>query len=56
MNILIKTRDELKKAKRWDIDYHMPAKGIKLFPSSIIKKVSDVADISKDKERSYKTT
>jgi len=50
MKILIKTRSDLKKEGRWDIDYHLPPEGIKAFPSKIIKAVSEVADIVKDKK------
>jgi type I restriction enzyme S subunit len=50
MKILIKTRKELKIEGRWDIDYHLPPEGIKAFPENIIKKVSEVAEIVKDKK------
>lgn len=50
MKTLIKTRNELVAEGRWDIDYHLPPEGIKIFSKSIIKAVSDVAVIMKDKK------
>lgn len=49
MKILLKTRHELQAAGRWDIDFHLPAEGIKIFPKSLLKRVDEVADIGKDK-------
>lgn len=49
MKTLSKTRVELQKAARWDIDFHLPAEGVKCFSRSILKRVDQVAVISKDK-------
>lgn len=49
MKVLSKTRSELQKAARWDIDFHLPAEGIKLFPKSLLRRVDQVAIIAKDK-------
>jgi type I restriction enzyme S subunit len=49
MKTLLKTRAELQKANRWDIDFHLPPEGIKKFPAGLLKRVDDVADITKDK-------
>lgn len=49
MKILVKTRSELQKAARWDIDFHLPAEGIRKFPKELLKRVDQVAYISKDK-------
>jgi hypothetical protein len=48
MKKLIKTRKDLIAANRWDIDFHLPAEGIKKFPSSLLKRVDDVASVIKD--------
>lgn len=47
MKTLTKTRGELQKAGRWDIDFHLPPEGIKKFPAQILRRVDDVADTSK---------
>ncbi|WP_186209384.1 restriction endonuclease subunit S [Burkholderia gladioli] len=49
MKVLSKTRTELQKAARWDIDFHLPAEGIKRFSKSLLKRVDQVAIIAKDK-------
>lgn len=49
MKVLTKTRHELQKAGRWDIDFHLPADGLKKFPQSLLKRVDEVALIAKDK-------
>ncbi|GGC84685.1 restriction endonuclease subunit S [Undibacterium terreum] len=49
MKTLTKVRHELQKAGRWDIDFHLPAEGIKKFPASLLKRVDEVASIVKDK-------
>jgi type I restriction enzyme S subunit len=49
MKTLIKTRPELRKAGRWDIDFHLPAEGIAKFAKPLLKRVDQVADIVKDK-------
>lgn len=49
MKTLSKTRAELQKAARWDIDFHLPAEGIKRFPKNLLKRVDQVASIGKDK-------
>lgn len=49
MKILLKSRKELQTAGRWDIDFHLPAEGIKRFPEALLKRIDAVADIVKDK-------
>lgn len=49
MKTLVRSRKELRKAGRWDIDYHLPAEGIRKFPEQLLKRIDQVADISKDK-------
>ncbi|WP_293278665.1 restriction endonuclease subunit S [Neisseria sp. oral taxon 014] len=49
MKVLSKTRTELQKAARWDIDFHLPAEGIKRFPKNLLMRVDQVATIAKDK-------
>jgi hypothetical protein len=49
MKKLIKIRKELVAATRWDIDFHLPAEGIKKFPDSLLKRVDEVAWVVKDK-------
>jgi hypothetical protein len=49
MKILLKSRKELEVAGRWDIDFHLPAEGIKKFPDVLLKRVDQVADIGSDK-------
>lgn len=49
MKVLLKNRKELQVAGRWDIDFHLPAEGIKKFPKSLLKRVDQVADVTKDK-------
>jgi hypothetical protein len=49
MKILTKTRKELQAVGRWDIDFHLPADGIKKFPPSLLKRVDEVADVTKEK-------
>lgn len=49
MKILIVKKSVLLQAKRWDIDFHLPAEKIKEFPKSIVKQVKDVAYIKKEK-------
>lgn len=49
MKTLLKSRHELQAAGRWDIDFHLPAEGIKVFPKSLLRRVDEVADIAKDK-------
>lgn len=49
MKTLIKVRKDLQAAGRWDIDFHLPAEGIKAFPKGLLKRVDEVADIAKDK-------
>ena len=55
MKILIKSRNELKNEGRWDIDYHLPPEGIKIFPDGILKSVSTVACIVKEIKDPTKT-
>jgi hypothetical protein len=49
MKTLLKRRAELQSAGRWDIDFHLPAEGIKAFPAELLKRVDAVAEITKDK-------
>ncbi|MGH6802762.1 MAG: restriction endonuclease subunit S [Methyloceanibacter sp.] len=49
MKILIKSRGELQSAGRWDIDFHLPAEGIKKFPKELLNRVDQVGDVVKDK-------
>mgnify|MGYP001451738642 CR=1 FL=1 len=49
MKTLVKKRGELIKAGRWDIDFHLPAEGIKRFSTSLLQRVDKVADIATDK-------
>lgn len=49
MKVLLKTRRELQLAGRWDIDFHLPAEGIKQFPPALLKRVDQVADVGKEK-------
>lgn len=49
MKTLKVNKTTLIKAKRWDIDFHLPAEKIKEFPASIVKQVKDVAYIKKEK-------
>ena len=49
MKILLKERKELQSAGRWDIDFHLPAEGIKKFPKALLKRIDAVADVVKDK-------
>jgi len=49
MKTLVKSRAELHKAGRWDIDFHLPAEGIAKFPQPLLKRVDQVAAIAKDK-------
>lgn len=48
MKTLIRTYEDLLEAKRWDIDFHLPAELIKLFDSKLICRVDDVATVAKD--------
>lgn len=49
MKTLLKNRKELLSAGRWDIDFHLPAEGIKKFPKALLKRVDAVAHIVRDK-------
>jgi type I restriction enzyme S subunit len=49
MKTLLKNRKELQSAGRWDIDFHLPAEGIKKFPASLLKRIDAIADIVRDK-------
>lgn len=49
MKTLLKSRQDLEAVGRWDIDYHLPAEGIKKFPKNLLKRVDEVADVVKDK-------
>jgi hypothetical protein len=45
MQILIKTFQELEDAKRWDIDFHLPASLIEDFIPNYVVQINEVADI-----------
>lgn len=49
MKTLVKTLGQFQDAGRWDIDFHLPAEGIRRFPSALLKRVDAVATTSKDK-------
>lgn len=49
MKVLVAKAKELKLAGRWDIDFHLPAEGIRKFPKEIVVPVSAVAAVSKSK-------
>jgi restriction endonuclease S subunit len=49
MKILSKRLKPLQDAERWDIDFHLPAEGIKKFSKEYLKRIDEVATISKDK-------
>ncbi|MGA7776994.1 MAG: restriction endonuclease subunit S [Paraburkholderia sp.] len=49
MKTLIKKRSELQTAGRWDIDFHLPPEEISKFPAALLKRVDEVATITKDK-------
>lgn len=49
MKVLLKSRRELERAGRWDIDFHLPATLIQRFPEMLHCRVDDVAEISKRK-------
>lgn len=49
MKTLIKKLAQLQAAGRWDIDFHLPPEGIRLFPPDSLKRVDAVAYTSKDK-------
>ena len=49
MKVLVKTRGELQVVGRWDIDFHLPAEGIRKFPKEILTRVDAVADLVKNK-------
>ena len=56
MKVLIKRRKDLQTAGRWDIDFHLPAEGIRKFPRELLRRVDEVADIAKDKRDPRKKT
>ena len=49
MKISLRSRKEFKSAGRWDIDFHLPAEGIKKFPTDLLKRAGLVAEVVKDK-------
>lgn len=49
MKELVKARRELLAAGRWDIDFHLEPEGIKRFPDSMLRRVSEVALIAHEK-------
>ena len=54
MKVLVKTKKELKAVGRWDIDFHLPAEGIQLFPQALRYRVDAVADVIKEKRNPTK--
>jgi hypothetical protein len=46
---LIKARKELEQAGRWDIDFHLPAEGVREFPPGLLKRIDEAASIARDK-------
>jgi type I restriction enzyme S subunit len=54
MKILIKALKEFKETGRWDIDFHLPPKKIKIFPPDLLRRVDSVADIAKNKRNPEK--
>lgn len=49
MKTLIKTRNQLQAAGRWDIDFHLPPLGIRKFPKTLLARIDTVAVVAKDK-------
>src|SRR3989344_2214348 len=49
MKTLIKKSADLFASGRWDIDFHLPPEGIKLFPKNILRRIDSIADFSKEK-------
>jgi len=49
MKVKLETQATLHKEGRWDIDYHLPAEGIKKYGNDILKPVSDAAVVVKEK-------
>lgn len=48
MKTLIETLEKLDNESRWDIDYFLPAEGIKKFSTEQLTTVSTMADVSKE--------
>jgi len=46
--LAIKLRD-MQAVGRWDIDYHLPAEGIRQFPATLLQRLDAVVDFAKDK-------
>ena len=49
MKFKLEKLTNLHKEGRWDIDYHLPAEGIKLFNKNILKPISSAATVVKEK-------
>ena len=49
MKVLVKKLGELAIAGRWDIDFHLPPKGITQFPKETVVRIDEVADVMKQK-------
>lgn len=49
MKFKLEKLTNLHKEGRWDIDYHLPAEGIKLFNENILKPISSAATVVKEK-------
>ncbi len=50
MKTTIENQSDLYSEGRWDIDYHLPAEGIKKYPSAILQPVSKAATVVKAKK------
>ena len=49
MKTLTKNRGQLTAAGRWDIDFHLPAEGVRAFPEGLLRRIDAVASIARDK-------
>ena len=49
MKKVVRTRQSLLSAGRWDIDFHLEAEGIKAFPPAMLRRIDEVAFIAQDK-------
>lgn len=49
MKTLLKSRSALNAAGRWDIDFHLPAEGLRAFPTDLLKPVSEVGFIASER-------
>lgn len=49
MKIVKLTRQSLKAAGRWDVDFHLPPEGIRQFDESNLRRVDSLADVATEK-------